>query len=600
MPRRRPALPALALALAACGAGAPPPAAEEGVEVLAPLALREVCFTGPAVAERDSVNPFLHVRLAVELTGPGGIARTVPGFFAADGDAADTGADAGDQWCVRLREGAPGDYAYAVHFGRGDSLALRGLDVAAAEAFPPDGTTGAFRVADSLAGPGGFPARLRYADSRYLRLGDSVWLKAGTNSPENLLSFADVDGTYAYDTSRQYVKAYAGHVADWRPGDPTWGGAAARGKGLIGALNYLASARVNAVYFVTNNIGGDARDVWPYVDHETLDRFDVSKLAQWDVAMRHAQARGIALQVVTQEAENETLLDGGDTGPLRRLYYRELVARFGHHPALTWNLGEENGPTPWNDDPSQTDAQRRAMVAWFGAHDPYDHPLVIHTLPDADQKPGVLGPLVGVDHLDGLSLQIADPTAVHAETARWIARSAAGGRPWACAMDEVGPWHTGALDDRDDPAHDTLRREVLYGALMAGAYGVEWYYGWRGRQHDLNAEDFRARAALWEQTRHAVEWLGELPLADMEPADDSVVAGEAWVLADPGAAYAVYLPTGGEAAVEAPDGAYTLTWLNPRSGERVTDAEVVRPTRGRIALDAPDATQDWAATLLRS
>ena len=45
----------------------------------------------------------------------------------------------------------------------------------------------------------------------------------------------------------------------------------------------------------------------------------------------------------TQETENEQLLDGGNVGVERKVYYRELIARFGHHLALNWNMGEENG-----------------------------------------------------------------------------------------------------------------------------------------------------------------------------------------------------------------------------------------------------------------
>ena len=39
-------------------------------------------------------------------------------------------------------------------------------------------------------------------------------------------------------------------------------------------------------------------------------------------------------------------LDGGNLGPERRLYLREMVARFGYVLALNWNLGEENTQTP--------------------------------------------------------------------------------------------------------------------------------------------------------------------------------------------------------------------------------------------------------------
>ncbi|MEZ5397229.1 MAG: hypothetical protein R2724_31240 [Bryobacterales bacterium] len=37
----------------------------------------------------------------------------------------------------------------------------------------------------------------------------------------------------------QVIHHYEPHVQDWKPGDPTWQGG--KGKGIIGALNYLAS-----------------------------------------------------------------------------------------------------------------------------------------------------------------------------------------------------------------------------------------------------------------------------------------------------------------------------------------------------------------------
>ena len=35
-------------------------------------------------------------------------------------------------------------------------------------------------------------------------------------------------------------------------------------------------------------------------------------------------------------------LDGGQLGPERKLYCRELIARFAHELAINWNIGEEN------------------------------------------------------------------------------------------------------------------------------------------------------------------------------------------------------------------------------------------------------------------
>ena len=72
--------------------------------------------------------------------------------------------------------------------------------------------------------------------------------------------------------------------------------------------------------------GGDGRDVWPWSDLEVRDRFDVSKLAQWEIVMSHMDRLGMQLMLITQEEENEQIL--GKMTPLRKLYYRELIARF--------------------------------------------------------------------------------------------------------------------------------------------------------------------------------------------------------------------------------------------------------------------------------
>ena len=572
-------------------------ASEPAVQTLLPLELYTVCLSGPQASETGELNPFTDVRLSLKLAGPDGLAREVPGYFAADGNAAETSAEAGDQWCVRLREAAVGDYTAAVRFERGPQLALKPVSTRGTALAAHDSTFG-FRVSGTTEADG----FLRYTGSGYPSFSESgkVFLKSGTNSPENFLAFADFDGTYSSDTGRMYVKTYETHLGDWQAGDTEW--REGRGHGIVGALNYLAGQGVNGIYCVTNNIGGDARDVWMYTDHETFDRFDVSKLEQWDLVFRHANRLGINVQVVTQEAENETLLDGGDTGPLRQLYYRELVARFGHNPMVVWNLGEENGHTPWNEDPFQTDEQRAAMAAWFEANDPYAHPVVIHTLPTPEWKPGVLNPLLGNAALDGLSLQIHESGAVHEEVLRWRHRSDSVGRPWMMAMDEIGPWYSGSLSDAADVDHDTLRKEVLWGAFMAGAYGVEWYYGWFSDQSDLNAEDFRAREGLWQQTRVAREWMEELPLDKLAPADGLVSGDGNLAMATPSRDVVIaYLPGGGTTKIKLSEAAgrrFRLTWMRAKTGERIDGGE--EDATGEMLLQPPMDGADWAVRLDRT
>lgn len=553
------------------------------------------CFTGPYLSESSEVNPFLDVRLSLTLGGPEG-KRVIPGFFAADGIAAESGARAGNQWCVHARGFAPGTYAGKIAFEQGAGLALEN-NATIGEPLAGHGQTIVFQVTKAVDVDGW----LHYNGSPYPRFSESgkIYLKSGTNSPENLLAFADIDGTYAYDTAKQFIKTYEKHVADWKIGDPTWQNG--KGKGLIGALNYLASEGINGVYFVTNNIGGDARDVWPFVSHDTLDRYDVSKLAQWDIIFKHAEKLGIALQFVMQETENETLLDNGSTGVNRSLYYRELVARFGYHNSMVWNLGEENGETPWADDPFQTDEQRNDMAAWFAANDPYDHPVVIHTLPNPELKPSILNPLLGNKDLDGISHQTFKKAVVHDDMVFWRNRSDSSGHAWMMAMDEIGPWHTGSQADAKDPSHDTLRQEVLWGSFMAGAYGVEWYFGWHGDQNDLNAEDFRSRQNLWRQTKHCIDFFQEfeLHLDDMRPADH-LVGSNAWCLAKPNLYYLVYLPKGGETTLDlSAEGSrlFGILWNNPISGERQRATTNVIGG-GTVVLKAPSAEHDWVATVV--
>nr|MBP8305231.1 DUF5060 domain-containing protein [Phycisphaerae bacterium] len=438
-------------------------------------------FDGPQSGETADPNPFLDYRL--EVTFAKGARRyVVPGYYAADGCAAESSETAGNKWRVHFVPDGTGRWTYAASFRTGTDVALSS-DPKAGGPIAFDGATGAFTVLPTDRPAPDFRAKgmLRYVGKRYLQFAQTgeSFIKAGADSPENLLSFADFDGTY--DTEEltregeaqgtKFIHRYGPHIRDWRPGDPTWKGG--KGKGLIGALNYLASKGMNSVYFLTYNIdGGDGRDVWPWTDPKTKLRFDCSKLDQWEIVFSHMDRLGLQLHVVTQETENDQGIDGGELGRERRLYYRELIARFSHHLALVWNLGEEN---------TNTDGQRKAFSQTIRDLDPYDHPIVCHTFPG--QYDQVYTPLLGYPHFEGPSLQTND---THDQTIRWIDRSAAAGRPWFVCLDEIGPSHTGVMPDANDYGHDEVRKRHLWANLMAGGAGVEWYSGYRFAHNDLN------------------------------------------------------------------------------------------------------------------
>ena len=500
-------------------------------------------FNGPRSDEADEVNPFLDHRLDVTFA-QGDQQYIVPGYYAADGNAGQTGATDGNKWRVHFLPPEPGTWTYTAWFRTGPDIALDGGMATAGQA-RKTGTrkTGTITVepTDKIGRDFRAQGLLRYTGRRYLQFAHTgtYFIKGGADSPENFLGYADFDQTYdSADLKRkgeaagaEFIHQYQPHVEDWQSGDPTWGDG--KGKGIIGALNYLAAKGMNSVYFLTYNIdGGDGQDVWPWTSPQERLRFDCSKLDQWEIVFSHMDRLGLALHVVTQETENDQGLDGGELGRQRKLYYRELIARFAHHPALVWNLGEEN---------TNTTGQRKAFAQYIHDLDPYDHPVVCHTYPGKYDE--VYSPLLGYAYFEGPSLQTND---THRQTMKWIDLSAQAGRPWFVCLDEIGPSSIGVKPDNDDFGHDDVRREHLWGNLMAGGAGVEWYFGYKFPHNDLNCENWRSRDHMWDLTRYALDFFRDhLPFAKMQHHDELTSAPDDYCFADPGQVYAIYLPRGG-------------------------------------------------------
>ena len=149
-----------------------------------------------------------------------------------------------------------------------------------------------------------------------------MFLKGGADSPENFLAYEGFDGpkpvheklheSRAGEASESPLHRYAPHIGDWNEGDPIWRND--KGKGIIGALNYLSKQGMNSVYFLTMNVTGDGNDVWPWTRQNERFRFDCSKLDQWEIVFEHMDRLGLKMHVVTQETENDQLLDSGANG----------------------------------------------------------------------------------------------------------------------------------------------------------------------------------------------------------------------------------------------------------------------------------------------
>jgi hypothetical protein len=557
-----------------------------------------VTFDGPPASEDGTPNPSLDYRLNVTFT-KGDESYNVPGHFAADGDAANSSATAGNKWRVHFAPNETGTWHYDVSFRRGSGIAVSDTDSAGESAGYMDGARGSFTVEASDKQGRDFrgKGRLRYVGQRYLQFARSgeFFLKCGADAPENLLAYRDFDGDFKQDgRNDQLIKDWAPHVDDWNEGDPSWQDG--KGKGLIGAINYLATKGMNVFSFVTMNVAGDDHNVFPYTTYDERYRFDISKLDQWEIVFEHADRLGLYLHFKTQESENQTLLDSGDVGVQRRLYYRELIARFGHHLALNWNLGEENGT--WGLDAAQTTEQRRAMAQYFFDHDPYNHHVVIHNGQPFDDLLG------DSSRITGLSVQTNHPdfSQVHATVLHWLGRSEASGQPLVVAVDEPGDHLHSLLTDQEDPEHDDARKNALWGALLAGGAGVEWYFGYEHPHSDLTAQDWRSRDRMWDQCRVALEFFSNnaIPFWQMRNRNELSSATDSYVFGKQGEAYVVYLKHGEATTLDlANDRAtFELHWFNPRTGEFVGDQ--VDVTGGDAVSLRPPAErdgEDWIAYL---
>jgi len=552
-----------------------------------------ISFDGPQSGETANPNPFTDYRLLVTFShSASGTTYLIPGFYAADGNAAETGATDGSTWLVYFTPDQEGTWTYSASFRTGSYIAVD-LDPNAGSPTSFDGASGSFTVGPTDKPANDFRSKgmLKYVGEHHLQFAGTgdYYVKVGPNSPENMLAYADFDGTYDTNCADEgidnTIHSYDPHLGDWQNGDPTWQGG--KGKGLIGAMNYLSSVGVNNFYFLTYNLDtGDGCDVWPWSNENERERFDVSKLAQWEILFSHMDAKGIQLHVILTERENARKLgpiggaDNNNLNDVRKLYYRELVARFGHHLAVQWNIGEEN---------VNSDTKKIQFADYIRSWDAYEHPITVHT---SDSKYDTFYEnLYGESSLEATSLQ-APIEEFNALALLYRNESAQAGRKWAVYADEQSP---NAGNDRSD-----ILREGLWGMLLGGGGGAEWYLS-----QDLSLENFRLQNVLWEEMGYARTFFDTyLPFGEMEPANERTSEASKYVFAKPNEIYAVYVPAGGATTLSLGSDAQTtfdVRWYNPRAGGTLQTGSVDQVTGGgdrNIGTPPGNNTSDWIALVL--
>ncbi|MGJ8677042.1 MAG: DUF5060 domain-containing protein [Akkermansiaceae bacterium] len=561
----------------------------------------EVVLDGPQVEE--SSETFRNYRLDVTFTSPSGKKYQVPGFFDADGDPANSSATSGNQWKARFTAGEEGDWSYSVSFATGQNVAadLSGGNKGTA----PDGETGGFRIGSQDKSGKDFRSKgkLEYVNDHYLRFADGdYFVKFGANSPEVLLEYGEFDGTPGHEKD-----LYEPNIIDWKLGDPTWGDG--KGKGIIGLINYLSSLGVNAHYFLCMNAYGDGQEAWPWIGADDIDIYDVSKLAQWEVLFTHFDKMGLMVHFQLSESENTNYLESrdgeGTFSKARKILYRELIARFGHHMAITWNIGEENQAPGKEFQEANTHSQRMEFAKRLRALTYYNDHISVHNGP-AGIFDDIFPQLIGFQDITGPSLQTylnkprkkkkLEVLSNHDEVRKWYDLSAKSEHPWVIAIDE--PW----FGKRLDGLVDTLRKEVIWGGALAGGH-MEFYAG----KDDVKHIDYRSYEDCWIAMGHAAKFMNEnlaKEIAAMKPNDDLLVGTDNWAMADEGKTYLLYLKNGGEAQVDlsaAKDQKFSVQWYDPRAGGKLINgipATVIESSKSVSLGNPPNSIEkDWVVLL---
>ena len=587
-----------------------------------------VSFRGENTSELATPNPFTDYRLVVVFTHVGsGAQYQVPGFFAADARAAHTSASAGHVWQVRFTPSRTGPWRYHASFKTAPFVAVS-TNMSDGSSTQFDGENGSFRVSNGFVSPPDLRAkgRMQYVGQRYYRYANGQYkLKLGTNTPENFLGYAGFDG----EDGRL---SYTPHLSDWRQGDPVWG-SDARGKEIIGAINYLASMGVNSLFAILMTVKGDSLgQVHPWLNQETRMRFDVSRLEQWQLVFDHAERKGLSLNLAFLETENEALFEhesgqskSNGFANTRKLFYREMVARFSHNLGFTMTLGEENGWSeeklhggghPWGV--GNTLAQRQAFTKYIRNIDPYDSPIALHTFPSLKEE--IYGPMLGPNsgvRTEGASLQMARKWSTYRETEEWIARSTKAGLPWVVTADEIGsdgPNSTGGVPiDSHGPPNMSFRAVLCWGNILAGGAGVEVFTATK----DQSLNDFREFETTWSEFSRPIQlfeqhnipfWAMTNQRAIVRPKVARNSNQWYYALGKPGDVYVIYNSGQVELVMDLSkyDGRFLVRWFNPRKGHSTNlqkgSLDGISAGKPDTGLGAPPADPglDWAVVVSRT
>jgi len=190
-----------------------------------------VSLTLPGNNLTEAEATFRNTRMDVIFTSPSGIDIRVPGYFAADGNAANTNANAGKVFRAFLRPNQTGNWGYRVLYYTGNNVAIANVNNLPSPVYnltgSIDGITPSNKIAPDLRAKGRLAYKTTGTDSerRYLQFSETgeYYLKLGPDSPENFLNYnefdADVPGNISSSFTPEHL--FTPHAPNFNTGNPT-------------------------------------------------------------------------------------------------------------------------------------------------------------------------------------------------------------------------------------------------------------------------------------------------------------------------------------------------------------------------------------------
>ena len=493
---------------------------------------------GPSANQSDSIpNPFIDYAMVARFRHESGTPDYfVLGYYAADGNAASTGATSGNRWRAHLSPDKAGRWTYEVLFRKGPSVVF---DFDGGATWPPqDGATGTFKVSpsDKPMPDARAAGRLQYVGKRHLR---------HVASGQRFLSFRTDHAGPKDNTSNTIA------VTTFDPAE------------------------------------GDS-DRSPLVSLNQRFTYDCAKMDVWNRELNQATAAGMHIEINLQPSRVANKADGldfdtgqpGSLGAERMLYLQQMVARFGHHPSLSWHLHADDEPSP---------DQIRAETTYLREIDPYRHAILLHT--GADAWPGMQNALMGDKNaVSGIVLDANEPH-FHRRCVQAVNASIESGHAWV-VTGEVGTNPSRIPDPR------TWRRQ-LWANLTAGGAGMHVIDDREtsGKSFVAAQQIFKAAGlSFWKMTS-ADELIGNSKHDD-----------RGYVLAQPGDAYLLYLPSPRGCKLNLVDakGDFEISWIDPATGDVIPGGEIVTVEGGkRVDIGSPPkrdpeaSDHDWIAIVRR-